>query len=244
MNIVKGYLKGFTNFIELEDFRSFLLFTLTSQVPSNILAQIGLGGPKEIINLPYNPLFKIYYQKINLISVGSLIIYIKNQPISKNFIIEKDDPLIKNYLNPNETSLAFRGNEKFILPKISDCSTFNSDNNSKITIKIDDLFHSLESFLAVGEPNLLFVIHSKSASNPDLIFTFNMLPEIPMKFDQKVLKLDVYLDYEHKTKGITYLKREENYSITYLKDIKEVSHAELYKSSFALLLHIKSLNTP
>ena len=102
----------------------------------------------------------------------------------------------------------------------------------------------MESFLAVGEPNLLFVIHSKSASNPDLIFTFNMLPEIPMKFDQKVLKLDVYLDYEHKTKGITYLKREENYSITYLKDIKEVSHAELYKSSFALLLHIKSLNTP
>ncbi|MFX1322740.1 MAG: hypothetical protein ACFFAQ_13975 [Promethearchaeota archaeon] len=244
INLVSEYLKDFTNFIELENFRSFLLFTLTSQVPSNILAQIGLGGPKEIINLPYNPIFKIYYQKINLISAGALIIYVKTDPISNNFIVEKDDSIIKKYLNPNEVSLAFRGKEKFLLPKISDCSAFNDDRKNKINIKIDDLFHSLESFLAVSEPNLLFVINAKNNSDPDLIFTFNMMPEFPGKLDQKVLKVDVYLDYIHETRDITYLKREEDYKITYLKDIKEVSHADLYKSSFSLILHVKSLNEP
>jgi len=147
-------------------------------------------------------------------------------------------------LNPNEVSLAFRGKEKFLLPKISDCSAFNDDKKSKINIKIDDLFHSLESFLAVSEPNLLFVIDAKINSDPDLIFTFNMMPEFPGKLDQKVLKVDVYLDYSHETRGITYLKREEDYKITYLKDIKEVSHADLYKSSFSLILHVKSLNEP
>ncbi|MFX1278054.1 MAG: hypothetical protein ACFFA3_01465 [Promethearchaeota archaeon] len=244
VDFVKQHFKDFSNFIELPDFRSFLLFTLTSQVPTNILAQMGLGGSKEIINLPYNPIFKIYYQKINLISAGSLIIYVKSDPISEKFLLENDDKLIKEFLNSNEMSLAFRGKEKFLLPQISDCSTFNGEDNSKITIKIDDLFHSLESFIAVAEPNLLFVLGTKSNQEPDILFTFNMIPEIPTKIDQKVLKIDIFIDKEHKTKGVTYIKREENYVIKYLTDIKDVSHSDIYKSVYSLLLHVKSFNKP
>ncbi|MHA1489578.1 MAG: hypothetical protein ACTSRI_07980 [Promethearchaeota archaeon] len=240
----QDYLKNFSNFIELEDFRSFLLFTLTSQAPSNILSQLGLGGSKDVINLPYNPFFKIYYQKINLISAGTLIIYVKNAPISDEFILEKDHPVFKNYLNPNEMSLAFRGKEKFLFPKVSDCSSFNHTDNSKVTLKIDDLFHSLESFIAIAEPNLLFVRNAEDSSEPDLLFTFNMMPQIPGKLNEKVLKIDVYMDSEHKTKDITYLKREEDYTLEYMNDIKEVSHAELYKSAFSLILRVKSLDKP
>ncbi len=237
---VQKHFENFSNFIELPDFRSFLLFTLTSQVPTNILAQIGLGGSKEVINLPYNPISKVYYQKINLMSAGSLILYVKNNPISDEFTLGKDDPIIKSFLNPNEISLAFRGKEKFILPMISDCSTFNNDEKTSLTIKVDDLFHSLESFLAVTEPNLLFVIEAKNESEPDLLFAFNLMPQMPSKLDQRVLKIDVYCDNEHKTKGKTYLKRQEDYSLSYLEDIKDVSHTDLYKSAFSLILHIKS----
>jgi hypothetical protein len=236
--------ESFSNFIELSDFRSFLLFTLTSQVPTNLLAQIGLGGSKEVISLPYNPILKIYYQKINLISAGSLIIYVKNDTISDKFLLEKDDSVIRSFLNPNEENLAFRGKEKFILPKISDCSAFDVDGDSNLTIKVDDLFHSLESFLAVAEPNLLFVVDATDEVEPDLIFTFNMMPEMPSRVDQKVLKIDVFLDKDHKTRDKTYLKREEDYTINYMQDIKEVGHAELYKSAFSLVLHIKSFSKP
>ena len=242
---VEEYFKDFTCYIELSDFRSFLLFTLTSQTPSNILAQMGFGGAKDVISLPYNPIFKIYYQKINLIASGSLIVYIKSDPVKDEFIIEKDDPIFKNFLNANEISLAFRGKEKFIFPLVSDCSSF--ENNSepiKLTIVIDDYFHSLESFLAILEPNVLFVIDGKDESEPDLLFTFNMMPEFPGKFKKNVLKIDAFLDNDHKTKDITYLKREEDYTLTYLKNIKEISHTELYKSSFSLIIHIKSLNKP
>ena len=244
VELVQKHFENFSNFIELPDFRSFLLFTLTSQVPSNILAQMGLGGNKEVINIPYNPILKIYYQKINLISAGSLIIYIKSDPISEEFILEKDNPIIKEFLNPNEMSLAFRGKEKFLLPLISDCSTCNGESNSKLTIKIDDLFHSLESFLAVAEPNLLFVLGANKAQEPDLLFTFNMMPEMPSRLDQKVLKIDIFVDNEHNSKDITYIKREENFIIKYLKDIKDVSHADIYKSAYSLLLHVKSFNKP
>lgn len=239
---VQKIFENFSNFIELSDFRSYLLFTLTSQVPTNIMAQLGLGSNKEIINLPYNPIFNIYYQKINLISAGSLIVYTKNAPITDKFTLDKDDPIIKKYLNINEMSLAFRGKEKYILPKISDCSAFNVDG--KLIIKVDDLFHSLESFLAITEPNLLFVIDANEELLPDLVFTFNMMPEMPRRMDQRVLKIDVFFDKEHKTRDKVYLEREENYNIKYLKDIKEISHADLYKSAFSLIIHVKSFSKP
>lgn len=234
--------ENFTNFIELNDFRSFLLFTLTSQVPTNILAQLGLGGNKEVINLPYDPVYKIYYQKINLISAGSLIIYVKNDPISNEFTMSKDNSVIRSFLNPNEMDLAFRGKEKFLLPKITDFSTFDID--SKLTIKVDDIFHSLESFLAVAGPNILFVADASIESDPDLVFAFNMMPQMPSRLDQKTLQIDVFFDQDHKTRDKNYLKREEDYTINYLKDIKEVGHAELYKSAFSLILHVKSFTKP
>lgn len=244
---VQEYFNDFTHFFELENFRSFLLFTLTSQIPSNILAQLGMGGNKDIISLPYNPIFNIYYQKINLIASGSLIVYIKSDSINRdNFILEKDNPIFKNYLNENEMSLAFRGKEKFIFPKISDCSTFevDDDKTNKLNVKIDDYFHSLESFIAILEPNIIFVLNGNDDSKPDLLFTFNMMPEFPGKFKKKVFKIDICLDNEHKTKNMTYLKREEDYKLTFLKDIKEVSHADLYKSTFSLIINIKSLKNP
>ena len=52
---------------------------------------------------------------------------------------------------------------------VSDCNSCDLDNNSKITIKIDDLFHSLESFLGVAEPNLLFAIDGINDSRTDFI---------------------------------------------------------------------------
>ncbi|MHA2390589.1 MAG: hypothetical protein ACXAEX_01365 [Promethearchaeota archaeon] len=244
VDFVHKKFENFSNYIELPDFRSFLLFTLTSQVPTNLLAQFGLGGSKEVISLPYNPLLKIYYQKINLISAGSLIIYVKSDPISDEFVLAKDNPIIKNFLNPEEMSLAFRGKEKFLLPMITDCSTCDAENNSNISIKIDDLFHSIKSFLAVAEPNILFSIDAQQDTEPDLLFTFNMMPEMPSKLDQKVLKIDAFLDETHATKDITYIKREEDYKIDYLTEIKKVGHAEIYKSAYSLIMHIKSLSEP
>ncbi len=241
IKIVEEFFNGFSNFIELENFRSFLLLTLTNQVPMNIMAQLGLGGDKSIINLPYNPVFNIYYQKINLLSSSSIVLYTKSDPITKEFVLENKDDTFKKFLSLNEIELAFRGKEKFIFPKISDCSILE---DSYLNIKVDDLFHNLESFISYAQPNILFVFDAKTASKPDLLFTFNMTPQFPKKLDENVLQIDVYLDYEHITKDINYLKREADYSLTYLKDIKEMSHAELYKSSFSLVLHIKSINKP
>ncbi|MFX0032997.1 MAG: hypothetical protein ACFE8E_09840 [Candidatus Hodarchaeota archaeon] len=237
IEVVNNYFSNFTNFIEVTDFRSFLLFTLTSQVSMDVMAQLGLGGSKEIINLPYSPIHKIYFQKINLFSAGTMIIYCKNDPISDKFLLEKEHEIFKKYLNSNEMALAFRGKEKFSLPLISDCSALD---NSILTIKVDDLFHSIESFTSYLQPNIVFVINAKSKSEPDLIFTFNMMPQLPSKLDENVLKIDVYLDYEYKTRGITYIKREEDHTIKFLTDIKEVSHSELYKSAYSLVLRVKS----
>ena len=239
IDVVNQKFKDFTNFIELEDFRSFLLFTLTSQVSMDLMAQLGLGGSKDIINLPYSPEYEIYFQKINLLSAGVMIIYCKSDPISDKYLLEKDHETFKKYLNSNEIALAFRGKEKFSFPLISDCSALD---NSKLTIKVDDLFHSMESFISYLQPNVVFVIDAKNKSDPDLIFTFNMMPQLPGKLKENVLKIDVYLDYDQKTRNITYIKREEDYTLKFLKDIKDVTHSELYKSAYSLVSHIKSFN--
>jgi hypothetical protein len=241
IKIVKEYFKDFTNFIELEDFRSFLLLTLSSQVPMSIMAQLGLGGNKEIINLPYDPNSKMYFQKANLMTSGSLIIYTRSEAVTKEFFIEKDDEIIRKTLTSNEYENALRGIKKFVFPNISDCSTTDDDN---LIVKIDDLFHSMESFISYTSPHIIFVLDAKDSSSPDVLFTFNMMPQFPKKLDESILNIDVYLDFEHKTKDIAYIKREEDYKLLYLKDVKELGHAEAYKSSFTVVLHIKSLNSP
>ena len=241
VDFIRKRFENFSNFIELENFREFLLFTLTTQVSMNILAQIGLGGEKDVINLPYDPESEIYFQKISLISSDPLIIYTRSPLISEKFVLSKDDPIFKQYLDVNEMELAFRGKEKFIFPKVSDC-TFLEKN--KLKIKIDDFYHSIESFISFSQPNVLFIIDAQDDTMPDLIFSFNLLPQFPTKSNENTLKIDACLDYDHKTQGITYIKRKEDYSLEFLKNIKEVSHAELYKSSFSLILHVKSLNAP
>jgi hypothetical protein len=205
------------------------------------MAQLGLGGNREIINLPYDPIRNIYFQKINLISSSPTILYVKTKEITEKFLLDKDHEIFKKYLNVNESSLAFRGKEKFIFPKVTDCSTIE---DSKLNIKIDDYFHSIESFIGFTQPNILFVVDAKDPSEPDLVFTFNMAPKIPRSSEENVLKLDVFLDDQHNLKDITYIQREEDYSIKYMKGIKEVSHADLYKSAFSLVLHIKSFENP
>lgn len=241
INVVSKHFKEFSHFIELEDFRAFLLLTLNSQSSTNLMAQLGLGGNREIINLPFDPIRNIYFQKINLFSSSSIIIYVKEKEITDKLLLDKDHETFKQYLNVNESSLAFRGKEKFVFPKLTDCSTID---DSKLTVKIDDYFHSFESFIGFTQPNILFIVDAKNSSEPDLIFTFNMAPKIPRSSEENSLKLDVFLDAQHKLKDITYIQRDEDYSIKYMKDIKEVSHADLYKSAFSLILHIKSFESP
>jgi len=71
-----------------------------------------------------------------------------------------------------------------------------------------------------------------------------MMPQFPKRLDESILNIDVFVDFEHQTNGITYIKREEDYKLSYLKDFKEIGHAEAYKSSFTVVLHIKSLSSP
>jgi hypothetical protein len=238
---IKEKFSAFSNFIELDDFRQILLFTLTSQAANNLMSQLGIGGNPDIISLPYDPVNQAYYQKVNLISSGSLIIYTKSAPISDKFLLEKDEPIFHEFLNQNERDLAFRGKEKFLFPKLSDCSSID---DSKVTIKIDDLFHDFKSFISYSQPNVIFVIDSKDDKQADIVFTFNMMPQFPVKLDEKVLKIDIFMDEDHLTRGKIYLEREEDYELNFLNDMKEVSHSELYKSSFSLILHVKSFNAP
>ncbi|MEJ2250090.1 MAG: hypothetical protein P8Y70_02605 [Candidatus Lokiarchaeota archaeon] len=207
------------------------------------MAQLGIGGAKETINLPYNPYEKMFYQKVNLFSSGSLIVYVKSENLFKKFLVEKDDPVLKENLTSNELELGIRGKKKFVIPEVSDCSHLE-DHESLINLKVDEIYHTLESFVAITEPNIVFIIEAENQDKPDVLFTFNMMPEMPTQMNKKVLRLDVYLDDEHITRGKTYLKHEEDYKISLLEDVKEVSHAELFKSSFSLLLRIKSLNKP
>ena len=74
ISLVHNIFENFSNFIELSDFRSYLLFTLTSQVPTNILAQIGLGGNKEVINLPY---ISTFFRFFNIIEFSEFFFLLK-----------------------------------------------------------------------------------------------------------------------------------------------------------------------
>jgi hypothetical protein len=102
----------------------------------------------------------------------------------------------------------------------------------------------MESFISYTTPHIVFSLDAEDSNSPDILFTFNMMPQFPKKLDESILNIDVFLDYEHRTKDITYIKREEDYKLSFLKDVKELGHAEAYKATFTVVLHVKSFKKP
>jgi len=241
---VKNAFKDFKNYIELEDFKSFLLFTLNAPTTIFITPSLNFGKNPNVA-LRYDPVKKIYFTKIqtNLFADSEIIVYYATEPLTDKLILKKDDKFFDDFLTINEKEIAFSGREKFLFIKKSRGIEVYKEQGNNIEFKIEGYFDDMESFINSIVVPFIFLLQGSSDNEPDVLSSFNIKPSLNLS-NKSIYYIDCFLDKEHKTRSINYIKQDENLKITLMKDFKEISHSELFKSTFDLLLKIKSFNIP
>ncbi|WP_457556688.1 hypothetical protein [Candidatus Harpocratesius sp.] len=237
----------FHNYFEISDFRKFLLLILNLDAggPEAMMQQLGMGAKTRLI-LPYDPEKKIYYTKVmsGLSYHNQMVIYHKSEKISDTFINESNSPLFTKYLSDYERKNLLPGKFKILTPEMQDYTKniLKGKNATKaIVTGVESLFFNLGEMIVSQQAKFLFLLEDPKA---DILFSMNISFNPNLEADH-IQMLDVFVDEEHKYKDHTFIRMKEGeMEIDLLDEIKELSHSELYKSHFTIIVPIKSLESP
>jgi hypothetical protein len=243
-------LKNFNNYIEIADFRKFLLLILNldSGGPEAMLRKLGMA-PKDKSTLPYDPEKKVYYTKImsGLTLTHQLVIYHRCDKISDQFVNKDDSTFFTGYLTDYERKNLLPKDFLIISPDVVDQSTqVFTDQDSPIpcSVGVESMYSNLGEMIATQNLKFFFLIKGESA---DLVFTINMLIEPTLNSKKCIQYFDVFIDTEKSLRNYTYIrmKKEEVrkgiLKMEFLKEIKELNHSEIYDSKFTIIVPIDSL---
>jgi hypothetical protein len=245
-------LKEFKNFIEVKDLRKFILLVLNleSGGPESILKQLGMGGKGKTV-LPFDPQKKVYFAKVMAsLSMGhQLTIYHKSDKIHTEFLNKAESPIFTKSLSLFERQNLLPNKFSIIVPETVDASTkvmIGDDSPKKIVVGIEAIYSNLAELIVSQGLKFLFLIEGKS-SEPDLVFTINMAIELNPDSPNQIQYFDVYIDDKKKLRDHTFIRMidsEETPSLemTFMEEIKEFGHSELYNSHFTIIVPVTSFN--
>jgi len=115
----KEKFKSFSNYIEISNFREFLLLILNIEGDGAeaIMRQLGMGS-KNKATLPYDPFKKIYYTKVisGLSMKNQLKIYIKSKKINESLQNKLDSKIFTDNLSDFERKNLLPNKFSLIIP--------------------------------------------------------------------------------------------------------------------------------
>lgn len=241
-------LKNFNNYIEIGDFRKFILLVLNLEGsgPEALLNQFGLGGSKGKLVLPYDPEKKMYYAKVmSGVSLNDqLIIYFKSKELHKDLVNKANSKFFESVLTPYECKNLLPAKFLMVIPKIVDYtkSAFTKENSPKPTFAaVDSLFFTLKEFIVSQNLKYIFLLEGDGDA-PDLAFTINMSFDPIHSSPNQIQYFDILVDEEKQLRGKTFVKMNEELEMNFLNEIKD-SSAELFNSNFTIIIPIKSFDT-
>jgi hypothetical protein len=246
-------LKEFNNYIEIEDFRHFLLMVLNMESgPEGILSQLGMA-PKGKTILPYDPEKKMYYAKVmaGMSMNNQLTIYIKTEKKTDKLVNKAESPIITDTLTSYECKNMLPPKFVLLCPRMVDYSDQAFTENAKpkpFASAIESLFVDLMDFIVVQNVKYLFFLQGEG-DEPDILFTINLSYDPMHSSINQFQYFDVYMDPEHKLRGYSFIwvheDNKENAKLDFLKEIKdEFSHSDIFNSSFTIIVPVKSFKVP
>ena len=243
-------LKEFKNFLEVSDFRKFLLLILNLEGggPEALMRQLGLGGKGKTI-LPYDLKRKAYFTKImsGLSLASHLIIYHKTEKLSDMFLNKADSPMFEKVLTPFERKNLLPTNFMLISPQVVDYS--KEGLNDKMAPKemisgIETLFDDLGEFIASHDLKFVFFLQGKG-KKPDIAFSMNVAFTPNNDSPNDIQYFDVFVDEEMRMRDNTFIRMEnDELKLEFVKEIREFSHSEMYNSHYTIIVPIDSFNPP
>ncbi len=239
--------KDFKNHFEIQDFRKFLLLILNLDAvgPEAMLQQLGMGAKKRVV-LPYDPETKMYYTKVmsGLSYHNQLLIYHKSEKLSEKFVNDAESTLFTESLSAFERKNFLPGKFKVITPEVKDytAEVLKGKNSSKLLITgVESLYFDLAEMIVSQQSKFLFLMEGDDA---DVLFSMN-ISFAPNHDGDNIQMLDVFVDEEKKYRDFTFIRMKEGeLEMDLLKEIKDMSHGDLYKSHFTIIVPIKSFNAP
>jgi len=235
IEFIEKHFNNLTTYLELEDFRAYLLLSASGFLINNKIYRIN----QDIVNLNYDPYSNIFFQTVRFMSAGVLVLYVKYSTPEGKMIIEKNDTIITKFLTETEIRKGLTGIKNFAITKRSYCG---SSNDGVYVIEIENLYHDMQSFVYSTRPHLIFVIESKQPE-PDILFTFTMNPNSQNQWGNSRLKINAYLDHEYQTRRVSYIK-SEGCTYSCVEEVSEINHAEAHNHEYVAVIRIKSFNQP
>jgi hypothetical protein len=236
---LRSKLAKMNGYIQLRDFRTFLLFNLIDETDSMI--QKLMDGGQSMRTLLYDTRGAYIYEYA--LTKGRLLFYVKNSA-PKDSVIDrkKDKTLFNTYLKPFEQEkLLPKQDEKIGIVKVNS-KIIEADKNHKIVPKfeITRIYDDLLSFLFdIGKSRYVFLLEVDDG--PNIIFAFSFL--LSNALNQEYVAVQAYLDKDKKYTG-NFLKINSD-EITYesVEEIKEASISKMYHTQYILLVKIKSFDS-
>jgi len=241
----KEKFKSFSNYIEISNFREFLLLILNIEGDGAeaIMRQLGMGS-KNKATLPYDPFKKAYYTKVisGLSMKNQLKIYIKSKKINESLQNKLDSKIFTDNLSDFERKNLLPNKFSLIIPTIVDSIEEKSEEIEKreITPVIESLYVDLAEFVASQNLKFIFLLEDDIA---DILFTVNMSMAPDNNSTKHIQFFDVYIDEDKKIRDHTFIRMtKEKIDMEFMNEIKDYSHSEIFKSHFTIIVKIKSFN--
>ncbi|WP_371803910.1 hypothetical protein [Candidatus Lokiarchaeum ossiferum] len=246
-------LSSFKNYLEVKDFRKFLLLILNleSMGPEAMLKQLGMGSKGKTI-LPYNPEKKMYFTKVmSGFSLNhQLTIYSPIERINTKFVNKSDSELFTKYLTEFERKKLLPGKFMLINPEVIDQShkALSEKNSPKIsTPGIESLYLNLRELIATQNIKFIFLLEADKA---DIAFIMNMNVEPSHDSENSIQYFDVYVDEKKEMRDHTFIRMKngdsdsDEITMEFLDEIKDMSHSDLFDSHFTIIVPISSMDMP
>ena len=247
-------LSKFSNFVEVEDFRKFLLLILNleSGGPEALLQKLGMSS-RDKITLPYDPLKKMYFTKIISglsMTRNQLVIYHKSEKIAATFVNKPDSDLFQQTLSEYELKNLLPAKLVLVTPELVDFTSeiLTGDNAiPQSLIGVESLYTDLAELIVTQDLKFIFLLEGDKA---DVLFAINLNLDMAQDKKTPIQFFDVYVDETQKLRNYTFIRMKNvdikagNLEMEFLEEIKGITRSMMFESHFTIIIKIKSMKKP
>jgi hypothetical protein len=241
---IKSKFATFKGFIELGNFRTFLLRTLSEDSGENPISRF-LEGMKTNRQIFYDTEKKAVIREQIISDEATIVEYFKCEPPMDKQVISTDDTEFFNkHLSKFEQETMIEPKLKINLIKyINKAFEVNQKYNKVPKFEITKIYNDLSSFLLGNSSNSMFYVLDGAKQEPDILFCLPI--NITSFIKNSYNSIHVFVDKSKICAANSYLRLNVNdFKIEGIKELKDtVTHGDMFNNKFFLLGHVKSFNS-
>ncbi len=225
------------DYVQVSDFRTFLLFNLIDE--SDSMIQKLMEGGHSMRTLLYDPRGAYLYEYA--LSKGRLLFYVQQEDPGVSVLDKKKnkDFFDKSLSTYEQNKLLNKQDDKIGIVRLTSKMVEADDNNKvKTKFEVTRIYDDLLSFLFdIGKSRYVFVLEGDK-NEPNIIFAISIL--LSNALNQDYVAIQAYIDKDKKYTGQFMKINSDEFSYDSVDEIKESSHSEMFHTQYLLMVKIKS----